>query len=51
MLGSVISCALEKIQNMKLSMKNSKEQILLGVTIDNKLTFKSHLKNLCKKAS
>ena len=23
----------------------------LGVTIDNKLTFKSHIKNLCKKAS
>ena len=24
---------------------------MLGVTIDNKLTFKSHIKNLCKKAS
>ena len=32
-------------------MKNSKEQKILGVTIDNKLTFKSHIKNLCKKAS
>ena len=34
-----------------LGMKNSKEQKILGVTIDNKLTFKSHIKNLCKKAS
>ena len=37
-----------------LVMKNSKEQKMLGVTmleLDNKLTFKSHSKNLCKKAS
>ena len=34
-----------------LVMKNSKGQKILGVTIDNKLTFKSHIKNLCKKAS
>ena len=34
-----------------LVMKNSKEQKILGVTIDNKLTFKSHIKNLYKKAS
>ena len=32
-------------------MKNSKEQKILGVTIDNKLTFKSHIEDLCKKAS
>ena len=32
-------------------MKNSKEQTILELTIDNKLTFKSHIKNLCKKAS
>ena len=32
-------------------MKNTKEQKTLGVTIDNKLTFKSHIMNLCKKAS
>ena len=31
-------------------MKNSKEQKMLGVTIDNKLTFKSHIQNLYKKA-
>ena len=34
-----------------LVMKNSQEQKILGVTIDNnKLTFKSHIKNLCRKA-
>ena len=32
-------------------MKNSKEEKILGVIIDNKLRFKSHVKNLCKKAS
>ena len=32
-----------------LVMKNSKEQKIHGVTIDNKLTFKSHIKILCKK--
>ena len=32
-------------------MKNSKEEKVLGVIIDNKLRFKSHVKNLCKKAS
>ena len=30
-------------------MKNSKEEKILGVIIDNKIRFKSHLKNLCKK--
>ena len=34
-----------------LVTKNSKEQKILGVTIDNKLTFKSHIKNLCEKTS
>ena len=32
-------------------MKNSSEEKSLGTTIDNKLKFKSHVKNLCKKAS
>ena len=32
-------------------MENSKEQKNLGVTIDNKLNFKSHINELCKKAS
>ena len=30
--------------------KNSKEETILGVTIDNKLTFDSYVKRLCKKA-
>ena len=30
---------------------NSKEEKILGVIIDNKRRFKSHVKNLCKKAS
>ena len=32
-------------------MKKSKEEKILGVIIDNKLTFKNHVKSLCKKAS
>ena len=31
-----------------LVMKNSKEQKILGVTVDNKLNRKSHIKELCK---
>ena len=34
-----------------LVMKNSKEQKIPGFTIDNRLTFKSHIKNLCEKTS
>ena len=32
-------------------IKNSNEEKILGIIIDNKLKFKSHVKNLCKKAS
>ena len=32
-------------------IENSKEQKILGVIIDNKLNFKSHISELCKKAS
>ena len=32
-------------------MRNSKEEKILGVIIDNKLSFKSHINDLCKKAS
>ena len=32
-------------------MKNSSEKKILAITIDNKLKFKSHVKNLCKKVS
>ena len=31
----------------KTEMKNSKEEKILGVIIDNKLRFKSHVKSLC----
>ena len=34
-----------------LTFKNVSEENILGITIDNKLTFKSHLKNICKKAN
>ena len=34
-----------------IELKNSKEEEILGVIIDNKLRFKSHVKNLCKKTS
>ena len=33
----------------KIEMKNSKEEKILGLIIDNKLRFKSHVKGLCKK--
>ena len=32
-------------------MKNSSAEEILGITIDNKLNFKRHVKNLCRKAS
>ena len=32
-------------------IKNVSEEKILGITIDNKLTFKSHLKNICKKSN
>ena len=39
--------------NLSLSefnLKNSDHEIILGITIDRKLTFNKHIKNLCKKA-
>ena len=32
-------------------MTNSKEEKILGVIIDNRLTFSRHIRELCKKAS
>ena len=32
-----------------LFFENSKEEVLLGITVDNKLTFNSHIKNICFK--
>ena len=40
----------EKFEFDNLLLENSKEEVVLGVTIDNKLTFDSHIKNFCRKA-
>ena len=37
-----------KFQNMRL--ENSKEEVILGIAIDNKLTFDGHIKSMCRKA-
>ena len=34
-----------------ITIKNVSEEKILDITINNKLTFKSHLKNICKKAN
>ena len=31
-------------------LENSKEEVILGITIDNKITFDSHIKSICRKA-
>ena len=31
-------------------LENSKEELVLGIIIDNKLAFDSHIKNICRKA-
>ena len=36
---------------LKFDVKNSREEKLLGVKIDTKLSFENHLFSLCKKAS
>ena len=33
-----------------MCLENSKEEVILGITIDNKLTFDSHIKSICRKA-
>ena len=35
----------------ELDVKNSKEEKLLGVKTDSKLSFENHISSLCKKAS
>ena len=34
----------------EFNLKNSDHEIILGITIDRKLTFNKYIKNLCKKA-
>ena len=40
----------DKSEFDNLLLENSKEEVVLGVTIDNKLTFDSHIKSICRKA-
>ena len=40
----------DKFEFDNLLLENSKEEVVLGVTIDNKLTSDSHIKNICRKA-
>ena len=39
-----------KFESDNLLLENSKEEVVLGVAIDNKLTFDSHIKSICRKA-
>ena len=34
-----------------ISLENSKEEVILGLAIDNKLSFDNHVKKICRKAS
>ena len=34
-----------------ISLKNSKQELILGLTIDNKLSFDNHVKKVCRKAN
>ena len=40
----------DKFDFNNLLLENGKEEVVLGVTIDNKLTFESHIKNISRKA-
>ena len=40
----------DKFEFDNLLLENSKEEVVLGVTIENKLTFDSHIKNICREA-
>ena len=39
----------EKFEFDKLLLENDKEEDVLGATIDNKLTFNSQIKSICRK--
>ena len=40
----------DKFKFDNLLLEKSKEVVVLGITIDKKLTFDSHIKNICRKA-
>ena len=40
----------DKFESDNLILENSKEEVVLGITIDKKLTLDSHIKNICRKA-
>ena len=50
-LNSWISDAKRNFSCDNITIKNVSEEKILGITVDNKLTFKNHLKNICKKAN
>ena len=39
----------DKFEFDNFLLENSKEEDVLGLTIDNKLKFDSHIKNICRK--
>ena len=39
----------DKLEFDNFRLENSKEEVVFGVTIDNKLKFDSHIKNICRK--
>ena len=46
-----IYCADDTLIHNGKKFKNSKKETILVATIDNKLTFDSHINRMCKKAS
>ena len=50
-LNSCISGCPTQFSYNKITIKNVSEEKILGITIDNKLIFKSHSKNICKIAN
>ena len=44
------NCADDTFLHNGKKFRNSKEEIILGVIIDNKLSFDSHINRICKKA-
>ena len=47
-IGKSTESDIFKFENVCL--ENSKEEVILGITIDDKLTFDSHIKSICRKA-